>query len=354
MTTAAGVKRTAEQVLGQDKIVSSDSHIMEPEDLWLKNLTPSLAAKFPKFPPRNAVGEKPGGYDPKARLDEMAVDGVSAEVLVRDLWASSVRPGRCRTAGSLLSDRQRLDDGVLQSRARPACSAFPMISMYNIPNAIKELERCKKNGMVGCMIWQVPPDNLPFTSDFYNPFWEAASELDMPVNLHILTGFNYSRFDRKGLDTYRMTVNQKLTDAANTLFDFVFGGPLARYPKLKFVYVENEVGWIPFYAHEWDKYFVRHSPKAPLPYMKKLPGEYIKDQVYATFFSDPAGGRMMDWFGEDNFMWSSDYPHAASTWPHSRQVIADELGHLPKNVIDKVVRQNVLDLYHIKVDGINN
>ena len=69
MTTAAGVKRTAEQVLGQDKIVSSDSHIMEPVDLWVKNLTPGLAEKFPKFPPRNAAGEKPGGYDPKARLE---------------------------------------------------------------------------------------------------------------------------------------------------------------------------------------------------------------------------------------------------------------------------------------------
>ena len=62
----------------------------------------------------------------------------------------------------------------------------------------------------------------------------------------------------------------------------------------------------------------------------------------------------MDWFGEDNFMWSSDYPHAASTWPHSRKVIAEELGHLPKPVIDKVVRDNVIDLYHLKVDGINH
>jgi predicted TIM-barrel fold metal-dependent hydrolase len=88
--------------------------------------------------------------------------------------------------------------------------------------------------------------------------------------------------------------------------------------------------------------------------MKKLPSEYVRDQVFATFFSDPAGGRMMDWFGEDNFMWSSDYPHAASTWPHSRQVIADELGHLPKPVIDKVVRNNVIDLYHLRVDGVNN
>jgi len=53
MSTAAAAKRTAEQVLGKDKIVSSDSHIMEPPDLWEANLTPSLKPKFPKFPPRN-------------------------------------------------------------------------------------------------------------------------------------------------------------------------------------------------------------------------------------------------------------------------------------------------------------
>jgi len=81
MSTAAHAARTAEQVLGNDKIVSSDSHIMEPVDLWEKSLTPSLRPKFPKFPPRNSPGEKPGGWNPTARLDEMAVDGVSAEVL---------------------------------------------------------------------------------------------------------------------------------------------------------------------------------------------------------------------------------------------------------------------------------
>ena len=53
MSTAAAVKRTAEQVLGKDKIISSDSHIMEPPDLWEANLTPSLKAKFPQFPPRS-------------------------------------------------------------------------------------------------------------------------------------------------------------------------------------------------------------------------------------------------------------------------------------------------------------
>ena len=44
MSTATAVKRTAEQVLGKDKIISSDSHIMEPPDLWEANLTASLKA----------------------------------------------------------------------------------------------------------------------------------------------------------------------------------------------------------------------------------------------------------------------------------------------------------------------
>ena len=41
-------------------------------------------------------------------------------------------------------------------------------------------------------------------------------KLNMPVNLHILTGFNYSRFERQGLDTYKTAVNDKVNDAANT------------------------------------------------------------------------------------------------------------------------------------------
>jgi hypothetical protein len=84
--------------------------------------------------------------------------------------------------------------------------------------------------------------------------------------------------------------------------------------------------------------------------MKKLPGEYVTEQVYATFFSDPAVGCLMKWWGQDTFMGSNDYPHAASTWPHSRQVIARELGHLPKDVLSKVVRENVIKLYDLKID----
>src|SRR5215510_11867964 len=86
MSTATAA-RTAQEVLADECIVSADSHIMEPADLWEKNLTPSLKAKYPKFPPRNSPGEKPGGWDPKARLGEMEVRRLSAGGVYPAFWA---------------------------------------------------------------------------------------------------------------------------------------------------------------------------------------------------------------------------------------------------------------------------
>ena len=48
-------------------------------------------------------------------------------------------------------------------------------------------------------------------------------------------------------------------------------------------------------------------------------------------------------------MWSSDYPHSNSTWPHSREVIQRDLGHLAPEVREKLIRGNVAGLYGMSV-----
>src|SRR5215475_11138412 len=150
MSTATAA-RTAQEVLADECIVSADSHIMEPADLFEKNLTPSLKAKYPKFPPRNTTGEKPGGWDPKARLDEMEVDGVSAEVLYPTLGLrlfaledAELQEACFQIANDWMIDYCKVTPGRL--------IGIPMISLYNIKNAIKELERCKKAGLIGSLI----------------------------------------------------------------------------------------------------------------------------------------------------------------------------------------------------------
>ena len=48
-------------------------------------------------------------------------------------------------------------------------------------------------------------------------------------------------------------------------------------------------------------------------------------------------------------MWASDFPHADSTWPHSRDVIARDFAGVPEDVTRKIVFENCVKLYHMDI-----
>src|SRR5687768_12553951 len=84
MTAPTTAKPGSDTSIQTEVIISADSHVMEPHDLWVNRLPASLRDQAPSYPPPK-VGEgfqqHPGGQDPKERLKEMATDTVSAEIL---------------------------------------------------------------------------------------------------------------------------------------------------------------------------------------------------------------------------------------------------------------------------------
>ena len=332
-------------------IISADSHVMEPHDLWVNGLPAALRDQAPSYPPPK-VGEgfqqHPGGQDPNERLKEMATDTVSAEILYP----------------TLALDQFGLDDAHLQQEsfqlynnwlaeyckvAPDRLVGVPLISMYDADHAVKELERCYGLGLQGAEIWHAPHPDLPFYSDHYHRFFDAAQSLDAPISLHILTGFDYTKGGLRppGVEHYRGSVNLKLGGAANALLDFMFFGVLDRYPRLKIIMVEFEVGWMPFFFQQWTYYYRRFKGTNPPP-MEKDPRDYLGTQVFATFFNDAVGARLFD--GEpDAYMWSNDFPHPNSTWPNSRQVIQRDLGHLSPEKRAALLRGTVSSLYKLQV-----
>jgi predicted TIM-barrel fold metal-dependent hydrolase len=358
--------RTAGQVdLNGVLLISADSHVTEPVDLWQKRLPKAMRDQAPVISrSRETAGHsketlnksRPGGTDPNLRLGEMSQDGVSGEVLFPTL---GLRLYALEDAKLQEACFRAYNDWLIEycSVANDRLFGVATIPVYDIDAAIEEMERTRNAGMVGAMVWQVPPPELPFSSDHYERFWAAAQDLEMPVELHILTGFDYSRNlsgDRGGpLEAHRGSVNLKTAGAMNTVMDIIFTGVLERFPKLTVNIVESEIGWIPFVLQQWDYYVQRFgstgadSPR-PLP-ITMLPSEYFERQMSATFFNDPVGGRILEWWGEDNCMWSTDYPHPNSPWPHSREFLQRNLGHLPKPTIEKLVRDNVARFYKIRV-----
>jgi predicted TIM-barrel fold metal-dependent hydrolase len=344
---ASETERRTDEIL-----VSGDSHVTEAPDFWVNNLPSQFKDQAPAFGGRpndaKAKDGRPGGSDPHARLEEMQVDGVSAEVLYPTyaLRLFGLDDARLQEACFRLYNDWLIEYCQVNVNR---LVGVPCIAIYDVDHAVKELERCRKAGLQGALIWQAPHPDLPFHSDHYDRFWDAAQALDAPISLHILTGHNYSKtLDTRTIESYRGSVNLKTADAADGLFEFIFYGVLERFPGLKLVVVENEIGWLPFMLQQWDYYYHRFVKVNPPP-ITMQPSAYFDRQIYASFFNDAVGTQLLAHWGQDNCMWSNDYPHANSTWPHSRDVIARHLGHLPADVRAKLVRGNCLKLYQLAV-----
>ncbi len=344
--TGAGASWSPAEIL-----ISADSHVMEPPDLWATRVPQALRSKAPQFPPHKVgagLQAHAGGWDPNERLKEAAQDGVGAEVLYTTL---GLKLFAIEDAALQEACFRVFNDWLIEycQAATDRLVGVAMISVYNIDNAIAEMERCRKAGLGGALIWQAPHPDLPYHSDHYERFWAAAQDMETPLSIHILTGHDYSANigeEPNSLEAHRGSVNLKLASILNSLFDIIYSGVLERFPRLKLVLVENEIGWIPWTLQQWDYYYNRFKKERPLP-MTMLPSEYFARQCFATFFNDAVGGRLLSGWGADNMMWSNDYPHPNSTWPRSHQVVARDLSHLGEDVQQKLTRLNAARLYNL-------
>ena len=349
---------------GCEVIISSDSHVIEPPDTLAERAPAAFKDRVPRFPEME-VGTgfqvHPGGSDPHKRITEMDIDGVSAEVLYPShlLLYFAMDDARLQEVSFRAYNDWLMD---YCSVAPDRLAGLAAISMYDIDEAVKELERCARAGLKGSLVWQAPRVDLPFRSDHYEKFWAASEALQLPVHLHILTGHGCHKrvqraVEKDGLDDidsryliefYRCFVNMRLGEIINAVFDLIFYGVMERHPGLKFVCAENEIGWMPFMLQQWDYYWNRFKEENPIS-ITRNPSEYFLEQVYGTFFGDTVAAHSFEWWGQDNCMWSSDYPHGNAKWPESKRYVERELGHLPADVRKKLVYTNVKELYRLDI-----
>jgi hypothetical protein len=52
-----------------------------------------------------------------------------------------------------------------------------------------------------------------------------------------------------------------------------------------------------------------------------------------------------------NVAYESDYPHSDSTWPRTRAVAEEQMKHLDRDVVERIVRGNAIEWYELSPDG---
>jgi predicted TIM-barrel fold metal-dependent hydrolase len=127
-------------------------------------------------------------------------------------------------------------------------------------------------------------------------------------------------------------------------FGIIFGGALDRFPDLTVVLGESGVGWIPALLERMDWQYDNEFRHLGL---QLKPSEYWHRQMAATFQLDRVGMQLLDFLGEDNVMYASDYPHPDGTWPDTRTFVDDQLRHLPDATKRKLLHGNVARIYNL-------
>ena len=106
-----------------------------------------------------------------------------------------------------------------------------LIPLYNAEAGGRELERCKKLGLKGALIWAAPPEDAPYHLPVYDRLWATAQNLQMPLSLHLGTARRDTLAETDRAVQYTRFVARTL-DVQNTILTIIFGGVLERFPHL--------------------------------------------------------------------------------------------------------------------------
>src|SRR5690242_14477077 len=90
----------------------------------------------------------------------------------------------------------------------------------------------------------------PYQDRSYDPFWALCQGLAQPVTIHIITGneVDLHTLHGKGRINVPRSSLGVFAEAGPVLTnEFICGGSLDRFPRLKIVCSEFEVSWLPYW-----------------------------------------------------------------------------------------------------------
>jgi predicted TIM-barrel fold metal-dependent hydrolase len=296
---------------------------------------------------RWSAAGRPGEWDPVARLADMDLDGVEAEVLYCDVGAGTSFYGM--QSGAREAAVRAFADATLDFAARDAKRLLPVypVPLVDIDEAVREVQRLAAAGARALIVPLYPTDHglAPYFDRRYERLWGAIQETGIPLSQHVNT--NTRLWEVLASDpTPARGIFQSLPPLfmSESLATWIVSGTLARFPRLKVVFVEAGLGWIPFFLDRLDRMYVRHG-WSQMDMLPEKPSFYWHRQMAATFEEDEFGVENRHRLGVDNLLWATDYPHPDSTWPESQKVLETHLRGVPVEEARQIIGGNAARLY---------
>jgi len=369
-------------------ILDCDAHVNEPPDLWLSRvpakwkdraprvekvpngemwffdggkekwpvgLTAVAGLSFFDYKPIGVTYEtmRPGSFDVKARLDDMDADGIYAQVLYPSVTLKGARVyGQERELQ--IACVQAYNEWISEFCSGSGGRLIPqaILPTTGLDDAIATARWAIDHDHRGAVISSFPNGSLePRPED--DRFWGLAQEAGLPVAVHIGSFVRGSLgVKRDSWSSLAFVGAAALTKAGGqtlpVVCDLLFSGIFQRFPRLKIVLVESNIGWIPTLLEQADDMFMRYRwYTGAVDQQKEFPSHIFHRNFWATFMVDTVGMDLRHRLNLDHLMWSTDYPHSGSDWPNSRVTIERVFRDLPRDQVKKMLHDNCKALYRL-------
>ena len=315
----------------------------------ISDVDPAQQAKTVAFIESFRYEDYPQGWEPAARLAQQDSDGIEAEVIYPSpaltIWGLTDEPLQ---RSILRSYNAWLHDFCSHDPQR--LIGIPLLSILDVEHAVADLEEYAKLGFRGVAL---PPGikDGGYYDPMYEPLWAAADDAGIVISFHSGPAQGVPRTSFPGPRKYDPLKHSMgfagVQDKPQQLLgNLIFSGIFDRHPKLQVAIVEFDVGWVAHLVQRFDYHWGRQRAWDPhLDVNKRKPTEYLRSNISFTFQDDRAGMLTTPIYGEDNYMWASDYPHGGSTFPYSPQTVDRNFEGIDPAVKRKIARDNLSRLY---------
>ena len=362
--------------LNFEQLISADSHVMEPKDLWWNTLGKRYGDHTPRVLDEHLgkkgsffytgrqvlkmgqtdheaqkIGFQEAGFVPEVRVEFQKQAGVTAEIL-NATFMLLIMQGRYQSVN-------RACAAVFNDWLAEFCSHDPerlvgvaMIPMDDIDWACAELDRVAKRGLKGAIINLMPPEgSLPYRDRAYDPFWARAEELEFPLTLHIITGripdplHFHTREEQGQCASMQIALMYEIMGVLAN--EFIFGQILDRFPRLKLVCSEFEISWIPPFMWRLDQMQEDFGYRLDLPKLELKASDYMRQRIWHGVIDDPFAAESAKKIGTDRVMWGSDFPHVRSIGLDAQSRLGAMFEALGTEDAKKVVGGTVANVFPI-------
>ncbi len=279
----------------------------------------------------NTTKESREMADVQVRLDHMDELNIDVQVLYPTVflraWTQdpSVEYALCKSYNRWLADIWKAAPDRLKWVVMPP--------LTNIAKSIEEMEFAKENGAVGVFLRGLECERR-LDNPYFFPIYEKAQELDLPMCFH--SGNN--SFMVRDIYASEAGFGRSKLPVVSAFHSLLMAGIPAKFPKLRWGFVEVSSQWIPYALNDLSIRMKRKGKRMSKTIMADN-NFYVACQVTDDL------AHVLEYAGEDNLVVGTDYGHSdTSTEIEALRKIKDD-GKIPASVADKILDANARALY---------